>query len=165
MTPIAPSNPVEITAAETHALRQRVLRDNQISAHLEWDGDDDLSTFHLGIRDRSGAVVAISTWLGRPPATQIRGMATEPELAGGGLGSKLLAAGIERCRLRGDTMVWANARVTATSFYERAGFAVVGAVFETADTGLPHQMVRLTLPRDVDGADQAGFPSVAPTTP
>ena len=145
MTPTAPSDPIEITAADTHALRRRVLRDNQIAARLEWDGDHDPRTFHLGIRDRSGTVVAISTWLGQPPVTQIRGMATDPELAGGGLGSGLLAAGIERCRSRGDTVVWANARVTAISFYERAGFTVVGAVFETADTGLPHQMVRRSL--------------------
>ena len=162
MTPIGQSDPVEITAADTHALRGRVLRDNQPAPHLKWDGDDDPITFHLGIRDSSGAVVAISTWLSRPPATQIRGMATDPELAGSGLGSRLLAAGIERCRSRGDTVVWANARVTAISFYERAGFTAVGDVFETADTGLPHRVVRLTLPRDLDGA---GFPSIAPITP
>lgn len=134
-----------ISAADTYDLRRRILRDGDSDAVVEWVGDDEDSTFHLGIRDRSGAVVAISTWLGRPPATQIRGMATDPELVGSGLGSRLLAAGIERCRSRGDTVVWANARVTAISFYERAGFTVVGAVFETADTGLPHQMVRRSL--------------------
>ncbi len=159
MTPIGASDPVEITAAETYALRQRVLRNNQAAAHLQWDGDNDPGTFHLGIRDGSGSIVAVSTWLSGPSATQIRGMATDPALIGGGLGSRLLTAGIERCRSSGSTVVWANARVTAISFYERAGFTVVGAEFETPDTGLPHKVVRLTLGRDVDR-----FPSVAPGT-
>ena len=142
----------QISAADTYDLRRRILRAGDSDAVVEWVGDDEDSTFHLGIRDRSGAVVAISTWLHRPdpsdPAvksTQLRGMATDPGHAGSGLGSRLLAAGTERCRSRGDTVVWANARVPATSFYERAGFTAVGDVFETADTGLPHQMVRRSL--------------------
>jgi len=142
----------KISAADTHDLRRRVLRAGDPDAAVEWVGDDESDTFHLGIRDGSGGVVAISTWLHRPDsvepaaqATQLRGMATDPDHAGRGLGTRLLAAGIERCRSRGDTVVWANARVTALGFYERAGFTVVGAVFETAATGLPHQMVRWSL--------------------
>ena len=115
MMPIGASNPVEITAAETYALRQRVLRNNQAAAHLQWDGDNDPGTFHLGIRDGSGSIVAVSTWLSGPSATQIRGMATDPALIGGGLGSRLLTAGIERCRSSGSTVVWANARVDGPS--------------------------------------------------
>ena len=99
----------------------------------------------LGLLDPNGAVVAISTWLAQPDGTQVRGMATEPALAGSGLGSILVAAGVERCRARGDRVVWANARVGALGFYERAGFTVDGAVFETAATGLPHQTVRQIL--------------------
>ncbi len=136
---------VEISAADTHALRREVLRNGDPDAFVEWPGDEDPHTFHLGIRDGSGTVVAISTWMGRPPETQLRGMATAPASAGRGLGSKLLLAGVARCRARGDELVWANARVPAVGFYERAGFTVVGAVFETAATGLPHQLVRQSL--------------------
>jgi len=144
--------PVRISAAETHDLRRRVLRTGDPAAAVEWVGDDDTGTFHLGIRDRAGVVVAVSTWMHRPDpvdpavqATQLRGMATDPALEGRGLGSRLLEAGIERCRARDDEVVWANARVTAVGFYERAGFSVVGAEFETAATGLPHRMVRRSL--------------------
>ena len=136
---------VEISAADTHTLRREVLRNGDPDALVEWSGDEDPHTFHLGIRDDSGTVVAISTWLGRPPETQLRGMATAPAFAGRGLGSKLLAAGVARCRARGDELVWANARVPAVGFYERAGFTVVGTEFETAATGLPHQLVRQSL--------------------
>lgn len=141
-----------ISAADTHDLRRRILRAADPDAAVEWVGDDEDGTFHLGIRDESGAVVAISTWLHRPDpadpaaqATQLRGMATDPALAGRGLGSQLLLAGVERCRARGDDTVWAKSRVSALGFYERAGFTIVGAVFETADTGLPHRMVSRSL--------------------
>ena len=148
---------VEITAAETHPLRRRVLRDDDPAADLRWPGDDDPDTFHLAVRDRAGAVVAVSTWRSTPPVTQLRGMATVPELAGTGLGSRLVAAGVERCRARGDAAVWANARVTAIGFYERAGFTVSGPTFETPDTGLPHRRVELDL--------TSAFPFGDPTTP
>ena len=142
----------EISPADTHDLRRRVLRAGDPDAAVDWVGDDEADTFHLGIRDGAGGVIAISTWLRRADpvdpaarATQLRGMATDPDHAGSGLGARLLDVGIERCRRRGDTVVWANARVTALGFYERAGFTVVGTVFETADTGLSHQIVRQSL--------------------
>jgi GNAT superfamily N-acetyltransferase len=144
--------PIGITAAETHDLRRRVLRGADPDAELSWAGDDLGTTVHLGIRDDAGTIVAISTWLVRPdpfeptrPATQLRGMATDPRLVGAGLGTRLLRAGIERCRSQGDELVWANARVSAVGFYERAGFAVVGPEFDTPDTGLPHRIVRLLI--------------------
>jgi thiamine transport system ATP-binding protein len=148
---------VEIAAIDTASLRRRVLRDGDPDAVLDWPGDHDPDTFHLGIRDRTGAVVAISTWLSTSAGTQLRGMATEPGLAGTGLGSHLLAAGVRRCRARGDTAVWANARETALGFYARAGFTAVGTPFVTPDTGLPHRRVELDL--------TSAFPFGDPTTP
>ena len=143
---------VEITAADTHDLRRRVLRENDPTAALDWPGDHDVTTFHLGVRGVDGTVLATSTWLARPdpdrpdvPATQLRGMATQPAHAGTGLGSALLTAGTARCRARGDAVLWANARFGALDFYERAGFRIVGPAFTTADTGLPHRRVRLEL--------------------
>jgi GNAT superfamily N-acetyltransferase len=142
---------VEITALDTHRLRRAVLRDGRLDADVVWDGDDEPTTFHLGI-DVDGAIVAISTWLARPSPTaagmaavQLRGMATDPAHARRGLGSLLLAHGLARVRQGGDTSVWANARVTAISFYERHGFEAFGPVFETADTGRPHRLVRTTV--------------------
>ena len=149
--------PVEVDATDTHDLRRRVLRDGDDDAPLAWAGDDDPRTFHLAIRDAAGTVLAVSTWLAQPPDTHLRGMATDPDHAGHGLGSLLLAAGIDRCRARGDAAVWANARLTALGFYEGAGFAIVGPAFVTSDTGLPHRRVRLELTSD--------FPFGESTTP
>ncbi len=141
----------EITADETHDLRRLVLRDAEISAVVDWDGDDELSTTHLGVAV-DGHLIAISTWLvtSDPIApdrrsVQLRGMATDPTVVGRGIGRALLDAGTQRASAGGHDRVWANARVTALGFYERAGWTATGPVFETASTGLPHRHVHIDL--------------------
>ena len=58
---------VELTPAETHPLRAAVLRNDTPSRELALDGDDEPATLHLGVRDRDGRLVAVSTWLRRSP--------------------------------------------------------------------------------------------------
>jgi [ribosomal protein S5]-alanine N-acetyltransferase len=137
-------NVVEIAATDTHDLRRRVLRDGTLSDAVVFDGDDDPTTFHLGIRD-GDRLVATSTWLRRDhpldpdvSAHQLRGMAIEPDRQGEGIGAHLLAAGIERCVAAGSELVWAHARSTALDFYLRHGFAVSGEEYTEAATGLAH---------------------------
>ena len=55
----------EISAPDTHELRRSVLRDGTPSDQVEWNGDDEPTTFHLGVRLDEGTIVAISTWLAR----------------------------------------------------------------------------------------------------
>lgn len=136
---------VEITAADTRELRRRVLRDGTASDVLEWDGDDEPTTFHLGVRT-DGGLIAISTWLRRRypdrpavDAYQLRGMATEPAQRGTGVGARLLVTGLDRCAERGATLVWARARVAALPFYVRHGFEPVGREYTDLTTGLPHR--------------------------
>lgn len=131
---------------DTHDLRLRVLRDGSPDANLRWAGDDDLTTEHLGIV-LEGEVVAISTWLSRRPATQLRGMATEPTHAGHGFGRRLLQEGIRRAAERGDELVWANARIGARRFYERAGFNTVGAPFTLPEVDVVHYRVEFPISR------------------
>ena len=141
---------IRLDPADTHDLRRRVLRHGDADAHLDWPGDHDDDTVHLGVVV-DGDVVAISTWLTAPlpdtgePGVQLRGMATDPVFERRGLGGAVLDAGVSAARQRGMTLVWANSRVTALGFYQRAGFDVIGPVFATADTGMPHRRVRLDL--------------------
>lgn len=137
---------VEITAAETHDLRRRVLRAGTPSDVVVWDGDDETTTFHLGARTTGGAIVAVSTWLWRrypdrpaERAFQLRGMATDPGRRGTGVSDRLLLVGIDRCTAAGASLVWARARVAALSFYERHGFEPVGTEYTDLTTGLLHR--------------------------
>lgn len=143
---------VELDAAAVHDLRRRVLRDGDLDAGVDWSGDHDRTTVHLGVVDEAGSVLAVSTWLRHPcplhpaePAVQLRGMATEPACRGTGLGSQLLSEGLHRSSDVG--LVWANARVEAITFYERHGWTATGPVFVTAETGLPHRVVTCRPPR------------------
>lgn len=142
---------VVLEAADTHDLRRRALRDGQADASVVWSGDDHIDTVHLGILV-NGTVIAVSTWLAgdlrddRTPRTiQLRGMATEPEFTGTGVGRRLLRAGIERAIDRGAELVWANARISALGFYEREGFSAVGDEFMIPEVGLTHRRVEYRL--------------------
>lgn len=136
---------VELTAAATHPLRRSVLRDGTISDVVEFDGDDDASTFHLGARLHD-ELIGVSTWLERrhldhpdEPAFQLRGMATRPGQRSTGVGTALLHAGLARCADAGAELVWARARTTAIDFYERHGFETLGPIYVDPTTGLDHR--------------------------
>lgn len=142
---------VEITAADTHPLRKRVLRDGTRSDVLEFEGDELASTFHLGCRG-GGVLIGVSTWLERNypdrPADigyQLRGMATDPDHRGIGAGDAMVCAGLDRCRALGATLVWARARDTALGFYARHGFTTAGRGYIDLTTGLPHHDILLPL--------------------
>ncbi len=140
--------PLLLTPEETWPLRREVLRNGDPDASLEWPGDREPGSFHLGW-EREGLVLAISTWHREDLPHQVgmgyrlRGMAVSPVEQGGGLGGKVLREGIERARGRGADYLWCNARVRAVSLYVRAGFAVISPEFEIPGVG-PHflMMVR-----------------------
>ncbi len=130
------------------ALRAAVLRRDTPSSEPRFPEDDMPGTFHLAVRAPDGAVIATSTWLPRAfppephlPGVQVRGMATAPEHRGAGLGSTLVAAGLDAARGQGAALVWARARDEALEFYRRVGFVVVGEGFVDATTALPHHLV------------------------
>jgi predicted GNAT family N-acyltransferase len=147
----APFSVVELDAADTHPLRAAVLRNDTPSRDLVLDGDDEPTTIHLGVRDGNGDVVAVSTWLRRPPpddrstvGVQLRAMATAPSVRGHGAGDLLLTAGIAQARATTpDAVVWARARDSALGFYVRHGFEVVEPGFMDETTGRPHHVIVL----------------------
>jgi predicted GNAT family N-acyltransferase len=149
----------QLTTAETYPLRKSVLRDGTQSDVVEFEGDDDPDTVHLGWRV-GGEVVAISTWMHRSyyvrpfiDAYQLRGMVTSPSIRGTGVGSKVLLAGLDHCRSRGAQAVWARARDSAVQFYEAHGFGVVGDGYIDGETGEPHHDMFLLIPDSIP--DQA----------
>jgi GNAT superfamily N-acetyltransferase len=139
---------VELTPEATHPLRLAVLRGDTPSTSVRFAEDDLPGTVHLGVSD-GDALVAISTWIPRPyndePAVQLRGMATEPNVQGQGVGALLLRAGCERAATVAP-LVWARARDTALDFYLRHGFVVEGEGFVDEATAKPHHLILRRLP-------------------
>ena len=119
-----------------------MLRPSQAFAETVDPGDDDEDTVHFAAFD-GDRVVGIASLYREPrpggPSTgwRLRGMATEPDVRGGGFGAALLAACVEHVAAAGGGEVWCNARMPALGFYRRAGFDVVSDEFEIPGIG-PH---------------------------
>lgn len=140
---------VELAPADTWPLRRAVLRNDTPSPDVVLVGDDDPTTLHLGVADRNGQVIAVSTWIRRPlpggpadlPAVQLRAMAIEPGRQRTGIGRALVERGVGRAAGDGVAVVWANARDTALGFYTGLGFQIVGEGFVDAATAIPHHRI------------------------
>ena len=128
-----------VTADETADLRRQVLRNGR---DVPLPGDES-PAHHVGVFADDHLVASGNIRSEAPPwgadstSWRIRGMATWPEARGQGAGRLVLDALLRHARERGGGLVWCNARTTARSFYERAGFAVRGAEWEEPDIG-PH---------------------------
>src|SRR5262245_38457725 len=132
-----------ITPAKTLPLRQSVLRPGQPVEQARFPSDDDSATAHFGAF-RDGELLCIASIFpadfADPPSTpayQLRGMATAPDARGSGLGTAIVQACIKFALENGAELLWCNARTGAVTFYEKAGFEIVGQEFHIPDVG-PH---------------------------
>ena len=139
---------VEITAADTYALRRAVLRNGDPNRPVEFPEDLLPGTVHLGVRNEHGEIVATSSWVPKdcpersgPRSVQLRGMATAANLQGTGVGGLLIESASARHAAAGFELMWARARDSALRFYARHDCHVVGEGFVDATTGLPHHVV------------------------
>ena len=139
-----------ISAAQARAVRHAVLRPNW---HIEdniYPGDDEESTFHVGMFDGTSLVGVASVFNEPPPnehvntAWRLRGMAVHPPYQRKGNGGKLLEIVIAYVSEAEGTELWCNARANARTFYEEHGFKVEGQEFVLPGIG-PHYLMRKEL--------------------
>ncbi|MGK7934957.1 MAG: GNAT family N-acetyltransferase [Xenococcaceae cyanobacterium] len=69
---------------------------------------------------------------------QICQMVVEPEYQRQGLGTLILKTLTEVAINQGASLVTLNARVAKMKFYQRYGFEIMGEVFASSSTGVPH---------------------------
>jgi GNAT superfamily N-acetyltransferase len=136
-----------VTAADTAALRQAVLRPHQTVDEVLAASDDAPG---IAVYEGGRAVACASTRAEpmpddpRPGDWRLRGMASDPAVRGQGYGAAALAAAVDYARDRGAQRVWCNARKPARGFYERYGFTTVGDEFGIDGIGPHYLMVRST---------------------
>ncbi|MEL7238145.1 MAG: GNAT family N-acetyltransferase, partial [Planctomycetota bacterium] len=135
-----------IAGSDTHPLRHAILRPAQPLAEMQYPGDDDRTTFHLGAFV-DGDLIGIASVYQQPMPDaagdthhRLRGMAVAPDHAGRGIGRQLVEVSLDTVRAAGGTLLWCNARASAKGFYERLGFTVQGDVFDLAGIG-PHYVM------------------------
>ena len=137
-----------ITPQLVRQLRHAVLRPFEPPEKIVYHGDDDPDTLHAGAFDGERLVGIASVCReampdGREPAAwRLRGMATLPEVRGGGWGRLLLEACFAHIRAHDGRLLWCNARVNALGFYVHLGFYAEGEEFEIPPIGPHYVMTR-----------------------
>lgn len=129
-----------INAADTLALRQRVLWPNKTKEFCRVDGDE--SATHYGIYEASELVGVASTYI-NGDSVRLRKFAVEHRCQGKGYGSQLLQYIINAERSKDVREFWCDARKTAIAFYQRFGMAVEGEEFYKADVAYFKMAVNL----------------------
>tara|TARA_B110000046_G_scaffold177001_1_gene203303 strand:+ start:1235 stop:1684 length:450 start_codon:yes stop_codon:yes gene_type:complete len=143
-------NIVEIKKVDASQIRD--LRYKVLWPHLEGPDacqiapDSADSTFHMAaIAD--GKVVGTATLIVdiNPRFTEknqyrLRAMATDPEMRGYGVGAQLVMKAIEELKKKNVKLLWCDARLIATGFYEKQDFKIKGRVYQVPKIG-PHKLM------------------------
>ncbi len=129
----------QISPRKAAAVRKVVLRKN-IDLPSVFEGDHDPDTFHFGIFDKEQLVGVVSYMKKNLSGFsgkqyQLRGMATLDEFKHKGYGSMLLNDTEIFLKEKGTCMIWCNARVKATGFYQKLGYTLYGNKFDIPKIG------------------------------
>lgn len=109
-----------ITPEQTWEIRHQVLWPDQPLDYVKIENDSD--GLHFGCFVDGQLVSIISGFMDSGnKSAQFRKFATLHEYQGKGYGSQLLSHLIAELKSLGATRIWCNARVNATSLYERFG--------------------------------------------
>lgn len=133
----------QVSVEDVIPLRHKVLRPGLDVSTCYFKGDDDKESRHYAwVED--GRILSVATLLrqdrellGERIPFQLRGMATEPAVAGKGIGSRFLQALHQEL----DASWWCNARAVAVRFYERNGLIIIGEPFEIQGVGTHYVML------------------------
>lgn len=138
----------KISAEETIAVRHPVLRNGRPIEDCVFVGDDEASTFHLGLFEND-KLIGIASFVKdsheafhESPQYRLRGMAVLEEHQGQGLGDVLLKAGETELKQRNIPFLWFNARKIAWNFYLRNGYKIYGEPFEMTGIGTHYVMYK-----------------------
>ena len=124
-----------VTVDEILPLRSEVLRGGGPLERALLPGDTEGLGVHWGTWLGGLLVACVSlydvTSDDGAMSTQLRGMATAPELRSQGFGGALLIVALRDWEGRADALrpLWCNARIRAVPFYERHGFVGEGEPF------------------------------------
>lgn len=136
-------------------LRHSVLRAGQPVESCYYEEDSMEGCFHVAA-SIDGKVVAVASFYPEShpkldtdsksygdSAWRLRGMATQVDFQGQGIGAELLKTGIEMCREKGAQVLWCNARTSAAPFYSKLNFDIKGEEFVIDGIG-PHYFMHYT---------------------
>ena len=132
---------LQVSTSEVLPLRSQILRRGEPCSFPE---DSLGSTFHFGVT-QNGQILSVATFLKESHAAlpkalnpyRLRGMATDSEHQGQGLGGELLEFACQTLQNHQVDALWCNARLSALRFYQKHAFQPFGESFEIPEIG-PH---------------------------
>ena len=75
---------------------------------------------------------------------RLRAMATSPTVKGKQVGRQIIETSIEKLKSMGVELLWCDARLEATGFYEKLGLKMKGEIYNVPDIG-PHKLMYIKL--------------------
>jgi predicted GNAT family N-acyltransferase len=141
----------ELPTADIKKLRFEVLWSHKASADVCIIEPDELeTTFHLGaVLDKE--VVGTSTFLidindkfDTKNQYRLRAMATSPSVRGQQVGRQIIEKSIEKLKKMDIDLLWCDARLESTGFYDKLGFKMKGDIYNVPDIG-PHKLMYIEL--------------------
>jgi len=131
----------KISSAETFSVRHPVLRKGKPIESCCFEGDDLETTQHFGLYLEQEIVGIISLFkksnsdFQENNQYQIRGMAVLENHRKKDFGKALILYSEEQCKNQNVDLIWFNARIEASGFYEKMGYQKTGTPFEIPDVG------------------------------
>ncbi len=133
--------------AQIKALRYEVLwphLENVEACQIQPDTAD--TTFHVAALLK-GKVVGVATFIvdvnekfKEPHQYRLRAMATAQEVRGYGVGARIVDFAINELKQKNVKLLWCDARLIATGFYEKQHFKIKGKTYEVPKIG-PHKLM------------------------
>ena len=136
-----------VTAAEVLPLRHKILRPGEKMEKAMYPDDNDSTHFHCAVF-LENKIVCVATFVQESKSDfsgfgfRLRGMATDTNMQGKGLGKTVLNYGLNECKKRKADYVWCNARQIAFPFYEKLGFEYHGELFDIPGINLHKVMYK-----------------------
>jgi len=137
------------TLEDVIQLRHQVLRKGRPIETASFFEDQFKSTLHFGIFNEQNKIICCLTitpnFYKGIDAWQLRGMATDYEVQGKGLGSLLVKQSIKFVQNeQNKALMWCNARESAVRFYEKLGWHIDSERFDIEPIG-PHFKMKVDL--------------------
>lgn len=131
------------------SLRHKVLRKGRPIESAYFQEDNGADTLHFAKLNDDEEVICCLTIIPKEyngiDAWQLRGMATEEDWQGKGLGAELVRDTIEYIQaISSKTIIWCNARESAVGFYEKLGWKIDSELFVIDPIG-PHYKMKCEL--------------------
>ena len=139
-----------VSTSELQELRQLVLWPHLTVEECIIEPDEIDSTYQIVVKDE-GNVVCCGTFLVETKAQfnfanqyRLRAMGTHPDYRKKGLGKLLIDFAKEQLKQNGVELIWCDARIVATGFYQKQGFKIIGEQYEVPVIG-PHYLMYIEL--------------------